>query len=310
MAVAYTVILLLFLVGTSGLLARILPWLPLPLVQVGLGALAASPLIALRVSLDPELFMLVFVPPLLFADGWRVPKREFFALRGPILTLALGLVVITVLGIGYFVHWAIPAVPLSAAFALGAVLSPTDAVAVSAISGRLQVPPRLMHILEGEALLNDASGLVCFKFAIAATLTGTFSLVEAVRSFIVIAAGGLAVGFIVAWVLSWAHQHLASRRTPRPGPHTLLLLLLTPFAVYLLAEHFGGSGILAAVAAGMTINFTDFQRRGDLFMRMQARTVSSMIEFTFNGLIFLLLGLQVPPLFGQPLRSVARATGY
>jgi monovalent cation/hydrogen antiporter len=115
MDLALTVFLLLLLVGVSGVIVRFLPWLPLPLVQVGMGALAASPAIGLRVSFDPDLFMLLFVPPLLFADGWRVPKREFFQLGGPILTLALGLVIFTVVGAGYFVHWVMPAIPLSAA---------------------------------------------------------------------------------------------------------------------------------------------------------------------------------------------------
>ncbi|MBV9490770.1 MAG: Na+/H+ antiporter [Verrucomicrobia bacterium] len=309
MDIALTVILLLLLVGLSGVLARSWPSLPLPLIQVAIGALAASPAIGLRVSFDPELFMLLFVPPLLFADGWRVPKREFFALRGPILTLALGLVFFTVLGAGYFVHWAIPAIPLSVAFALAAVLSPTDAVAVSAVSGQVKVPPRLMHALEGEALLNDASGLVAMKFAIAATLTGSFSLLRATGNFLIMSVGGLAVGFGVAWLLSWVHRVVTSRRGPGPVAHIVLLLLLIPFAVYLLAERLEVSGILAAVAAGMMINFTDLPRRGQVTTRMQARGLSTMIEFVFNGLVFLLLGLQLPPLFGQPLRRAARMTG-
>jgi CPA1 family monovalent cation:H+ antiporter len=171
-----TVFLLLLLVALSGLIVAFLPQLPLPVLQVGLGALlAALPVIDLRVAFDPGLFLLLFVAPLLFVDGWRIPKREFFRLRGPILTLALGLVLFTVIGAGYVVHWAMPAIPLSAAFALAAALSPTDAVAVAAVAGRIKVPPRLMHVLEGEALLNDASGLVALRFAVAATLTGRFS---------------------------------------------------------------------------------------------------------------------------------------
>lgn len=310
MELTLTVFLLLLMVGVSGVIVRFLPSLPLPLVQVGMGALAASPAIGLRVSFDPELFMLLFVPPLLFTDGWRVPKREFFRLGGPILMLALGLVVFTVVGAGYFVHWLMPAIPLSAAFALAAVLSPTDAVAVSAVSGRVTIPPRLMHILEGEALLNDASGLVAMKFAVAATLTGTFSLFAATRSFFIVAVGGLAVGFGVAWLLSWVYQRLAtSVHHQRPVAHIIVLLLLVPFAVYLLAERLAVSGILAAVAAGMMMNFTDLPRRGHIAVRMLARGVTAMIEFVFNGIIFLLLGLELPRFFGQPLRWTVRTAG-
>jgi CPA1 family monovalent cation:H+ antiporter len=123
----------------------------LPLVQIAAGALLAWPTLGLHVALDPELFLFLFLPPLLFSDGWRMPKREFWHLRGPILTLAVGLVLFTVVGACYFIHWLLPGVPLPVAFALVAVLSPTDAVAVSAIS-RNRLPTPLMHILQGESL--------------------------------------------------------------------------------------------------------------------------------------------------------------
>ena len=180
------------LVGVSRLLGRLLP-LPLPLVQILAGAALAWPTLGLHVALDPELFLLLFLPPLLFSDGWRMPKRELWQLRGSILLLAVGLVLFTVVGAGYFIHWLMPAIPLPAAFALAALLSPTDAVAVSAIT-RDRLPAPLMHVLQGEALMNDASGLVTFKFALAATLTGIFSLADASLIFLLVAVGGLAVG--------------------------------------------------------------------------------------------------------------------
>lgn len=169
---AYTVLILLMLVGVSRLIGRLIP-LPLPLVQIGAGAVLAWPSLGLHVALDPELFLFLFLPPLLFSDGWRMPKRELWRLRGPILTLAVGLVLFTVVGAGYFIHWLLPGIPLPVAFALAAVLSPTDAVAVSAIA-RDRLPAPLMHMLQGEALMNDASGLVTFKFALAAAITGVF----------------------------------------------------------------------------------------------------------------------------------------
>ncbi|KAK0351398.1 hypothetical protein LTR94_025115, partial [Friedmanniomyces endolithicus] len=145
----------------------------------------------IRVELDPEIFFLLFVPPLLFLDGWRIPKDELFRDASAVLGLALGLVFLTVLGMGLFIHWMIPAVPYAVAFALAAVVSPTDPIAVSAIAQKAPIPKRMMHILEGESLLNDASGLVCLRFAVAAALTGAFSLTSATLTFLWMAVSGV-----------------------------------------------------------------------------------------------------------------------
>ncbi|WP_295853400.1 Na+/H+ antiporter [uncultured Xylophilus sp.] len=288
------VLLLLMLGAVSGLAARWLRAVPLPLLQVALGAALSWPDAGLHVRFDPELFLLLFIPPLLFADGWRIPKREFFALRRPILTLALGLVAFTVLGLGWFMHWMIPGLPLTVAFALAAVLSPTDAVAVGAITRRLGMPEQTMHILEGESLLNDASGLVALKFAVAATLTGAFSWAEAGRSFVWIAAGGVAVGAAAGWGFAAARAAITRRIGDDAATQTVLLLLLLPFAAYLLGEHLGVSGILAAVAAGIATNFADLERSEFVDERLQAHGAWAMVESAFNGAIFLLLGLQLP----------------
>lgn len=150
------VLLFLLAVVISNAIARMSPVaLPLPLVQIALGAVIAS-VANLGVKLKPDIFFLLFLPPLLFLDGWRIPKEGLFRDRGTILELALGLVVFTVVGVGYFINWMIPAMPLSVAFALAAIVSPTDPIAVSAIAARVPIPRRLMHILEGKSLLNDA----------------------------------------------------------------------------------------------------------------------------------------------------------
>lgn len=146
---------------------------PLPLIQIAIGSLTA--LGGLQVGFDPDIFLLLFIPPLLFADAYRMPMREFGELRNVIIFLALGLVVFTTIGCGYFIHWLIPPIILPAAFALAAVLSPTDAVSVGSMIEGGKAPARVVHILHGEALLNDASGLVCFKFAVVAAMTGIFS---------------------------------------------------------------------------------------------------------------------------------------
>src|SRR5476649_2077331 len=250
MEIVFTVLILMLAVALSGFATSLLPnalpfTLPLPLIQIAIGALLAWPALGLHVSFDPELFMLLFIPPLLFADGWRIPKREFFMARRAILMLPLGLVFMTVGALGWFLHFMIPAMPLPVAFALAAVLSPTDAVALSGIAGKGRIPANLMHILEGEALMNDASGLVALKFAIAAALTGAFSLRDASVSFVIIAAGGLAVGAAVSALVGFVYTRvlgLSEEGDPAPG---VVMTLLIPFAAYLLAERLELSGILA-----------------------------------------------------------------
>ncbi|MBA5982259.1 Na+/H+ antiporter, partial [Pseudomonas sp. MD195_PC81_125] len=290
MQTAYTVLILLMLVSVSRLVGRVIP-LPLPLVQIAAGALLAWPTLGLHVALDPELFLFLFLPPLLFSDGWRMPKREFWHLRGPILTLAVGLVLFTVVGAGYFIHWLLPTIPLPVAFALAAVLSPTDAVAVSAISQN-RLPTPLMHILQGEALMNDASGLVTFKFALVAAVTGVFSLANASLTFVLVAVGGLAVGVVLSWLVGRLRAWMIARGWDDPATHVVFMLLL-PFAAYVLAERLGASGILSAVAAGMMQSWLDLLPR-QTSTRLLNRSVWSLLEFAFNGLIFLLLGLQLP----------------
>ena len=298
MQTAYTVLILLMLVGVSRLLGRLIP-LPLPLVQIAAGALLAWPTLGLHVALDPELFLFLFLPPLLFSDGWRIPKREFWRLKGPILTLAVGLVLFTVVGAGYFIHWLLPTIPLPVAFALAAVLSPTDAVAVSAIAQN-RLPAPLMHMLQGEALMNDATGLVTFKFALAAAITGVFSLANASVTFLLVACGGLAIGVALSWVVGRMRTWMIARGWDDPATHVVFMLLL-PFAAYVLAERLGASGILSAVAAGMMQSWLDLLPR-QTSTRLLNRSVWGLLEFAFNGLIFLLLGLQLPDIIKAVVR--------
>lgn len=308
MQTVFTVLILLLAVAVSGTAARVLRLpIPLPLIQIAIGSMLAWPRLGLHVTFVPEVFLLLFIPPLLFADGWRMPKRELFQHRRPILLLALGLVFFTIGGLGYFIHWLIPTVPLAVAFALAAVLSPTDAVALAGIVPKGRMPALLKHILEGEALLNDASGLVAFKFAVTAALTGVFSFWHASLSFVVVAVGGLAVGVALTWPFNRLRQKIARMSSDEedPGVQTILILLL-PFAAYLLAEHFGLSGILAAVAAGMAMNFTTDMNSESAATRMRGASVWAMIEMTFNGFVFILLGLQFPTIVGSALIEAHR----
>src|SRR6266550_6937618 len=186
--------LLLFVaVAAFGAMAK---WivLPLPIILTTGGALLSFIPALGSVRLDPDIFFLLFVPPLLFSDGWLFPKREFVGYLRPILLLAFGLVAATVVAVGYLMHWLVPALPLAAAFALGAIVSPTDAVATAAVTERLPLPSRVTHVVNGESLINDASGLVAFKFAVAAAATGTFSLMQAGGELVLLAGGGALVG--------------------------------------------------------------------------------------------------------------------
>ncbi|MGE9551328.1 Na+/H+ antiporter [Erwinia amylovora] len=295
MEIFFTILILTLMVSLSGVAARIIPFqIPLPLVQIVLGALLAWPTFGLHVDFDPELFLVLFIPPLLFADGWKTPTSEFLHHGREIIGLALVLVLITVVGIGYLIYWLVPGIPLLPAFALAAVLSPTDAVALSGIVGEGRIPKKIMSILQGEALMNDASGLVSLKFAVAVAMgTMVFTVSGASLEFVKVAVGGLLAGIAICWLYGKSLRLFSRWSGDDPATQTVLLLLL-PFASYLIAEHIGVSGILAAVAAGMTITRSGIIRQAPLAMRLRANSVWQMLEFVFNGMVFLMLGLQLP----------------
>jgi CPA1 family monovalent cation:H+ antiporter len=301
------VLVLLLAVVVSRILARLLPIrVPLPILQIGIGT-ALSYLVGFEVRLEPDIFFLLFIAPLLFLDGWRISKQAFLTDWRPILTLAFGLVVFTVVGLGPFIHKMIPAIPLAVAFAVAAILSPTDAVAVSAISAGAPIPARLMHILEGEALLNDASGLVCFRFAVVAALTGGFSLSDALLSFLQTAAGGLLAGVVISFAASTAYHWFSRRMGEEPGT-PILISLLIPFAAYLAAERLGVSGILAAAAAGVWMHYADLLGRPLAITRIRGSAVWEMLQLALNGVIFVLLGEQLPGVVAR-MPDIARGAG-
>ncbi len=308
MDVISLVLMMLLLVVVSGFLVRILPRpVPLPLVQISLGALMAA-FMDFQVELEPDIFFLLFLPPLLFLDGWRIPKVGLLRDRGTILELSLGLVLLTVVGMGFFIHWMIPAMPLAVAFALAAVVSPTDPVAVSAIASRVPIPKRIMHILEGESLLNDASGLVCLRFAVAAALTGTFSLPDAALTFLWLAIGGISVGVVLTLGVATAKTWLARRLGEESGTQILISILI-PFGAYILAEHLHCSGILAAVSAGVTMSYVERTGSALASTRVRRNAVWDTIQFAANGVVFVLLGQQFPGLF-DGAATVVREAGH
>ena len=292
-------LLLLSVIGLSSFIHHFLPYVPVPLVQIALGVLLVSLPLGIHIPMEPELFFVLFIAPLLFHDGKNVSRRALWKLRKPILLLALGLVFLTVFAIGYLVYWLIPSIPLPAAFALAAILSPTDVVAVSAISSRVKIPKTIMHLLEGEGLMNDASGLVAFKFAVAATVTGVFSLAQASGSFLVISIGGLAGGTILSILIIQLKIFIRRLGMEDVTIH-MLIQLLTPFVIFYLVEHVHLSGILSVVAAGIV--HTIYRER-DQSPAMQLQVVSqstwTVLIYILNGLVFLLLGLQIPSVISE-----------
>jgi CPA1 family monovalent cation:H+ antiporter len=287
------VLAMLVAVIASGYLVRMLPFaVPLPLIQIALGAVLDG-VFGHGVEMDPQIFFLLFLPPLLFVDGWRIPKIGLFRDKATILELALGLVIFTVVGAGWLLHWMIPAMPLAVAFALAAIVAPTDPVAVSAITQRVPMPARLMHIIEGESLLNDASGLVCFRFAVTAALTGQFSLARASLTFVWVALAGIAAGVAVTWAIARLHGILQRRFGEADGV-PVLINILTPFGAYLAAERLHASGILAAVAAGVAMSYLELSGGASPSTRIRRNVIWDTLQTALNGLMFVLLGEQLP----------------
>lgn len=295
-------IVLFFAVIVSDWIARALPLnIPLPLIQIALGG-GLSYATNLEIHIEPHLFFFLFLPPLLFLDGWRLPKDDLKK-DWPIMTgMALGLVVLSVLGIGYLIHTLFPILPLAVSFALAAILSPTDPVAVGAIAKKAPLPPRLLHILEGESLMNDATGLVCMKFAIAAALTGVFSLTEASMDFVWMAAIGLAIGVGLIVVANALYSFVSTRLGEEPGAKILLGLLL-PFVAFWAAEHVHASGILAVAGAGVAMAYMEQRTRTLPITRLRRVAVWDTVQFALNGAMFVLIGEQLP----QMLRSGSAA---
>jgi CPA1 family monovalent cation:H+ antiporter len=209
-----------------------------------------------------------------------------------VLLLALGLVVLTVVAVGYFIHWLIPSMPLAVAFVLGAIVSPTDAVATVATTATVPLPSRVTHIVNAESLLNDATGLVAFKLAIVTAVAASHvSMYEITGQFVVLSGGGMLVGIVIEWIGRKLREGLIRLEAGDPVVHTLLTVIV-PYAAYLVAEALHVSGILAVVASGLWAGSQEVKGLSPEGRR-HAREVWRMIAWVFNGLVFVLLGLQL-----------------
>jgi monovalent cation/hydrogen antiporter len=300
---ALELVLLLMVVAAGLAFAARRFGVPYPILLV-LGGLAMAFIPGLpHVPIDPSLVLIIFLPPLLFSAAWFTSWRDFAANLRSITLLAVGLVVATTTAVAWVAHAIIPGMTWPVAFVLGAIVSPPDAVAATAVTSRLQVRRRIVTILDGESLVNDATGLVAYKFALAAVTSGAFSLGHAGGKFLVVAAGGIAVGLVVAWLVAQIHKRIDDFEVET------VITLLTPYAAYIPAEHLGVSGVLATVAAGGYLGWRNPQLLSAL-TRFRGRGVWSVLLLLFNGLVFILIGLQLSALraitLGAPWPAVLR----
>ncbi len=267
---------------------------PIALV-IGGGVLGFIPLVP-QLPFDPELILVLVLPPILYQAAVLTSWRDFAVGIRTISLLAIGLVVVTTLAIGAALKLLIPDIPWAAAFAFGAIVSPPDAVAATAILSRMNIPRRVVTVLEGESLVNDASGLVLYKFAVAAVLTGTFSLLDASVQFAGVAVGGIVLGILTGLVFIIIHRHLGDVFIE------VLTSLLVPYVAYVFAESLHASGVLAVVAAGLVRG-----RHAPVIvsaeMRILSRSMWNVMVFLLNMLVFVLIGMQLSG-------SVARLEGY
>jgi monovalent cation/hydrogen antiporter len=276
---------LLLTVALLAMLARKV-LIPYPILFV-VGGLLLSWIPGLpKITLNPELVFLFCLPPLLFPAALFTSWRDFRANLRPISLLAIGLVLFTTVTVAYLAYYFMH-LPLAAGFVLGAIISPPDAIAATAIAQRLKVPRRIVTILEGESLVNDATALVAYRFALGAVATGSFSLAHATGQFLIVGSGGILTGLAVGWLAQQFHKRMDD------APIEITVSLLTPFVAYLFAERLHLSGVLAVVTAGLYLG----RRMPELLTfktRLQSGPVWEIVEFLLNGAVFILIGLQLP----------------
>jgi len=274
------------MIGLSAVAGKTKIPYPVLLVIVGMavGFVPALP----KLELNPEIVFLIFLPPMLYDAAYNISPKEFRTNFNTITTLAISLVFITVIGIAVVAHYCIPGMTWPLSFVLGAILSATDAVAAMSATKGLGLPHKTITILEGESLINDASALIAYRFAVAAAMGTSFVLWKASWGFIVLLGGGLLCGFIIAWMMIYFLD-----KVKHNGQVVISLKLIMPFVTYSAAERLHVSGVIAVVTMGLSIaHYT-----GNLFsdaIKQQSKSVWEMIVFLLNGLVFILIGLQFP----------------
>lgn len=299
MEILITISVFITLVIIGSFLNKYIPRIPAALFQIILGFLVSYLAIPLHFEFESEAFMALIIAPLLFTDAYKASRSELWLYKKPIVYMAVGLVITTVVVVGYFINYIIPSISLGAAFALAAILSPTDAVAVKSITKGMKLPKGLMSILEGESLLNDAAGIVSFKIALASIITGTFSLSRSSREFFITAIGGMFLGILIGLII--VSIKLVNRKFLNTEPSILVIIqVILPVATYFIAEEFHLSGIIAVVFAGILLNFERYLRQGDSLDNQAVVSISynqDTISYVLNGFVFVLLGYLLPGIF-------------
>lgn len=299
MEILITISVFITLVIIGSFLNKYIPRIPAALFQIILGFLVSYLAIPLHFEFESEAFMALIIAPLLFTDAYKASRSELWLYKKPIVYMAVGLVITTVVVVGYFINYIIPSISLGAAFALAAILSPTDAVAVKSITKGMKLPKGLMSILEGESLLNDAAGIVSFKIALASIITGTFSLSRSSREFFITAIGGIFLGILIGLII--VSIKLVNRKFLNTEPSILVIIqVILPVATYFIAEEFHLSGIIAVVFAGILLNFERYLRQGDSLDNQEVVSISynqDTISYVLNGFVFVLLGYLLPGIF-------------
>ncbi|MEG0372717.1 MAG: sodium:proton antiporter, partial [Enterococcus sp.] len=291
------IIILAIAITLSNVLAKVFPSFPIFMIQIITGIILGLTEVGSSINFEPEVFLVMIIAPLLFREGETADIPSILKHFGLILLLAFGGVLFTIFGLGYVLHSILPAIPIAACLAFGASLGPTDAVAVSSLAKRLNIPESVMHVLEGEGLINDATGVTAFQFAVAALLTGQFSAADASISLLTSSLIGAVVGFVVVWIKNEAIK-IIERISAQDVSAYLLIELILPFAAYFIAEVFHASGIIAAVVTGV-LQATGFRRVTLFDAQLSNVTESSWstISFTLNGLVFIFLGIELTQVF-------------
>lgn len=291
-----TIILLLMLgLLLSNVVGHYIPFVPTALTQIVLGIIIALIIRDHSFKIGAEWFLLLFVAPLLYNDGRHFSRDELWGMRSQIFGNAFILVILTTVLCGYVINRLIPGIPIAAAFALAAILSPTDPVAVNGIAKRIRIPEKIMVLVRGESLINDASGLVAFKYAITAAVTGYFSLQEAIWDFSYTFLIGAVAGILLGLLITFVRFRLRKNGINDPVFHSLLQIL-TPFGVYMVTEDIlHASGVIAVVAAGIIHSIV--REQTETYMAQEqllTENTWSMVLFVLNGFVFLLLGMNIP----------------
>ena len=246
-----------------------------------------------KLTIDPELIFFIFLPPLLYEAAWQVSWKQFWKWRRVIMSFAFPIVIITSCVVAFASYAFIPGFTLALGFLLGGIVSPPDAISATTIMRQVKAPKSLVSIAEGESLLNDASSLIVFRFALAAVITGQFHFQEAAISFFLVIIMGALIGLAIGLVIYYIHRHLIKSSSVE-----IVLTLVTPYLMYYFAEHFHFSGVLAVVSGGL---FLSSRRQSMLSYRSRVQGINVWVNLVFvmNGLIFLLIGLQLPSIAKQ-----------